>query len=187
MDFKDLLKRRTIRFFRQEPVPETVLRKMLDAARQASSGANAQVLRYMVIREPGLVEKVFHCTAYAAKVQPRRNPVWGVNAPLTFIAVLAPAGRAEADAGAAVQSMEFAAYDSGLGSCWIGSFDREILEKSISQPEGQTALYIVAFGVPDESPVLERIGKDGDPKYYLDDTDVLHVPKYTVESVTRFL
>ena len=69
----------------------------------------------------------------------------------------------------------------------IGSFNREILETTISQPEGQTALYVIAIGVPDESPVLERIEADGDTKYYLDEADVLHVPKYTVDAATRFI
>lgn len=187
MDFADLLKRRTIRFFRQEPVPETELRKMLDAARQASCGANAQVLRYMVIREPELAEKIFHCTAYAAKVQPRRNPVWGVNAPQTFIAVLAPAGKAEADAGAAVQSMEFAAYDSGLGSCWIGSFDHAKVNELLEPPEGLQVRYLLAVGYPAELyPVQEDITIEGDPAYYLDEEDRLHVPKYTVEALTSW-
>ena len=143
MDFMELLERRTIRFFRQEPVPEADLRKMLDAARRASCGANAQILRYMVIRDPELVEKVFYCTAYAGKVKPRRSPVWGVNAPLTFIALLAP--------------------------------------------EGLQVRYLLAVGYPAELyPVQDEIGPDGNPDYYLDAEDRLHVPKYTVDALTEW-
>lgn len=187
MDFMELLERRTIRFFRQEPVPEAELRKMLDAARRASCGANSQVLRYMVIRTPELAEKIFYHTAYAGKVKPRRSPVWGVNAPQIFIAVLAPEGKAEADAGAAVQSMEFAAHDSGLGSCWIGSFDHGKVNELLAPPEGLQVRYLLAVGYPAELyPVQEDIGLDGDPAYYLDDQDRLHVPKYTVEALTSW-
>ncbi|MBQ7394887.1 MAG: nitroreductase family protein [Lentisphaeria bacterium] len=187
MDFAELLKRRTIRFFRQEAVPEAELCKLIDAARVASCGANAQLLRYMVIRTPELAEKIFYNTAYAAKVQPRRNPVWGVTAPQTFIAVLAPEGKAEADAGAAVQSMEFAAYNSGLGSCWIGSFNRGAVQELLTPPAGLQVRYLLAVGYPAEAhPVQEDIGLDGDPAYYLDEQDRLHVPKYTVEALTSW-
>ena len=187
MDFMELLERRTIRFFRQEPVPEAELRKMLDAARRASCGANAQILRYMVIRDPELVEKVFYCTAYAGKVKPRRSPVWGVNAPLTFIAQLAPEGRGEADAGAAVQSMEFAAHDSGLGSCWIGSFDHAKVNELLDPPEGLQVRYLLAVGYPAELyPVQEDITLADKPDYYLDAEDSLHVPKYTVDALTEW-
>ena len=55
------------------------------------------------------------------------------------------------------------------------------------QPEGRTAMYIVAFGVPDETPVSERIGQGADTKYYLDSNDVLHVPKYGIDAAVDFL
>lgn len=185
MEFADLLKRRTIRFFTQEPVKDGDVRKILEAARCASCGANAQILRYMAIRTPELAEKVFHCTRYAAKVQPRRNPVWGVNAPTMFIAVLAPPGRGEADAGAAVQSMEFAAHDCGLGSCWIGSFDHPEVDALLMPGEGLQVRYLLAVGYPAERyPVQEDIAMGDKPDYYLDAEDRLHVPKYTVDALT---
>ena len=108
-----------------------------------------------------------------------------MNAPLTFIAVLAPAGRAEADAGAAVQSMEFAAYDSGLGSCWIGSFDHAKIQEMLMPESPLQVRYLLAVGYPAELyPVQEDITRDGDPAYYLDEEDRLHVPKYTVDALT---
>ena len=98
-----------------------------------------------------------------------------------------PAGKAEADAGAAVQSMEFAAYDSGLGSCWIGSFDHAKVNELLAPPEGLQVRYLLAVGYPAELyPVQEDIGIDGDPAYYLDEEDRLHVPKYTVEALTSW-
>ena len=45
-------KRRSIRRFRPDPVSEPVLRELLEAARLAPSGGNAQPWRFMVITEP---------------------------------------------------------------------------------------------------------------------------------------
>ena len=47
-------------------------------------------------------------------------------------------------------------------------------------------LYLVALGVPDESPVMENIKEGDSAKYYLDKNDVLHVPKYTVNALTTW-
>lgn len=185
MEWRDLLARRTIRFFRQEMPKEDDLRAMLEAARCASSAANAQVLRYMVIRSPELAEKLFCCTAYAGLVKPRRSPVWGVNAARVYFAVLAPPERGEADAGAALQSMEFAAWDRGLGCCWVGAFDHAEADRLLAPPEGLRTRYLMAVGYPAELlPVRDDIGADGSPAYYLDADDRLHVPKFTADALT---
>lgn len=185
--------RRSIRRFKQTPVTQEQIKALLDAALVAPSARNGQILRYCVVSSPEKLQEVFNNTAWAGYVHPKRIPLRGVSSPTLFIVVSAVRAGAEisphtyADAGAAIENMLLTAVELGLGGCWIGSFNREILEKTIAQPKDQTALYVVAFGVPDESPVLERINENGDPKYYLDETDVLHVPKYTVEAVTRFL
>lgn len=185
--------RRSIRRFKQTPVTREQIQSLLDAALVAPSARNGQILRYCVVSSPEKLNEVFNNTAWAGYVHPKRIPLRDVSAPTLFIVVSALNNGAEisnhtwADAGAAIENMLLTAVELGLGGCWIGSFNREILETTISQPEGQTALYVIAIGVPDESPVLERIEADGDTKYYLDEADVLHVPKYTVDAATRFI
>ena len=188
-----ILKRRSIRRFKQIPVTEEQIQALIDAALVAPSARNGQILRFCAVSSPEKRKDVFNNTAWAGYVHPKRIPLSDVSSPMLYIVVSAVNNGAAishhtwADAGAAIENMLLTAVELGLGSCWIGSFDREILEKTISEPEGQTAMYVVAFGVPDESPVLERIEADGNTKYYLDDTDVLHVPKYTVEAAARYL
>ena len=185
MDWNELLKRRTVRFFKQIMPEEEALRAMLDAARCASSAANRQVLRYQVIRTPDLAEKIFRCTAYAALVNPRRSPDWGGQAAQVYIAVLAPAGQGEADAGAAIQSMEFAAWNRGLGCCWVGAFDRKKVQNLLQISAPLEVRYLVATGYPAEpEPVREDVESGESTAYYLDDGHCLHVPKYTVDAVT---
>ena len=53
MEFAELLAvRRTVRLFKQQPVSDGDLLKLIDAARQASCASNRQRLRYMVVRTP---------------------------------------------------------------------------------------------------------------------------------------
>jgi nitroreductase len=190
MEFGDLLKkRRTVRRFKQVQVFDKDIRYMLEAARQASCGSNVQKLHYIVARDKKLVKDIFDTTAWAGLVSPNRNPEWGKNAPLTFIIVTAPrnvGGVIQANAGAAVQSMELAATDAGLGSCWLGAFEKSKVEKILELPASDEALYLLAVGYPDEEPVQDNIETGESMKYYLDNDDVLHVPKFTVDTITEW-
>lgn len=181
--------RRTVRRFKQVQIKETELRAMLDAARLASSGGNIQPLRYIVIQTPPLVARIFANTAWGGLVRPRRNPEPGKTAPMTFIAVVSSRDGSNilhADAGAAIQSMTLAAYSLGIGCCWLGAFKRENVDMILELPQDSTVIYLLAAGYPDEFPVQEDIGAGISVNYYLDDNDVLHVPKFTVDAITQW-
>ena len=190
MDFETLSRsRRTVRRFQQIPVPDGELRHLIDMARCASCGANRQQLRYVVIRNRNLVKKVFDSVAWAMLVAPRRTPTWGVDAPPCFIAVTAPAGGGcivAADAGAAIQSMQLAAWERGIGCCWFASFDPERVKTLLDLPGERRVLFLVAVGYSGESPVMEE-ARDGNVAYYLDEHDRLHVPKLPVDEISRWM
>ena len=190
MDFSELASsRRTIRRFKQIPLPDEELRHLVDMARHSSCASNKQPIRYVIIRDEKLVKAVFETTRWAGMVAPRRTPEWGKNAPLAFIALTVPADSGEhilADAGAAIQSIEFAAWERGIGCCWFASFDPKKVKELIKLDDSAKVLYLVAAGYPDEVPVCET-ASDGNVAYYLDDSDTLHVPKLPVEKVTTWL
>lgn len=183
-------KRRSIRLFKQEPLSDETLMRLVSAAVLSPSGGNGQPLRYVVARAPETVKKVFELTAWAAHVRPHRTPVWGVSSPVAFIAVCVSSGAesnplAYADAGAAIQSALLRAVELGLGACWLGAFDKAKVADAL-ELEDLGCLYLVALGVPAESPKLDRIQAGQSTKYYLDSTGDLHVPKYEAKAVTSF-
>lgn len=190
MEFQALLKRRTIRRFSQKPVGKADITAMIEAARCASCASNRQRLRYIGVVSPEKVAAILPHTFYAALVKPRRTPVPGETSPTAFLAVTAtekPSPHLYADAGAAVQSIEFAAWERGIGCCWLGSFVPDKVAALIGFPDPERLIYLVALGYPAESPVSEDIPADGDPKYYLDGQDVLHVPKFSAEALLTWL
>ena len=186
-----LRNRRTVRLFNQQPIADNDLYTMLEAAQASSSGGNTQPLRYVVIKTPEFVEKVFLQCRFAALVQPKRNPRWGVDAPTAFIAVTVehaePTPVDYAVCGGAIMSMQFAAFSLGLGCCWIGAFDKNKVREILRLEGKEEILFLVAVGHPAEKPVLEWIEADGDIKYYLDGDDTLHVPKRRPDAVSRRL
>ncbi len=184
---KAIKSRRTVRKFKQLQVDKDTLYNLIDAARLASCGANLQPLRYIVVQEQELVNNLLDQTNWAGNVKPRRNPIKGETAPLTFIVVTKKAGTNPAvDAGAAIENLQLMACGLELGCCWIGAYDHKAVDKILELDENTESIYLVAVGYPDETPVSEDIELDQPQKYYLDDNDVLHVPKYSVNAITEW-
>ncbi len=189
MDFSELLKRRTVRRFDQKPLTRDEVRAILEAARLASCAANLQRLRYIAVMEPSLVAAILPHTAFGMMVHPKRQPVAGVTSPTAFIAVCsicAPNDGLHADAGAAIQSMEFAAWNLGIGATWLGSHKKPEVAALLGVEDSERILYMVALGRPGETPCREDVGAGDSVKYYLDEGDRLHVPKYTVDAITTW-
>jgi len=87
----------------------------------------------------------------------------------------------QSDAGAAIENILLAALGEGIGSCWIGSVEREKVRKILNIPPGYKIDSVIALGYPAEEPVLEEM-KDS-IKYWLDEKDVLHIPKRRLEDI----
>ncbi len=176
--------RRTIRRFQQKPIDPAVLERIVNAGRLAPSGANCQPVEFILVTQPDLCKQVFATTAWAGRVTPRRTPKPGQE-PTAWVIVLLNSQRgpatATADAAAAIENMLLSAVEAGLGSCWIGSVERDRLAPILNVPDHCTIDSVVAFGYPDESPLAEDT--DQDIAYYLDDKDVLHVPKRKLRDV----
>ncbi len=191
MNFTEVLNsRRSIRRFKQDKIEDMVLLSLIDAATKAPSAGNTQPLRYFIIREKELLAQIFAQTAWGGHVRPARDPQLGVTSPTAFIAVCTQnqgeSASGSADAGAAIQNILLAATDLGLGSCWIGAFNKAKVNELLKLDK-LTALYLVALGYPAEAPVMERINKGDSTKYTLDENDVIHVPKYAPGDVAKFL
>ena len=182
--YEAITTRRTIRRFKQQAIDGAVLERIVDAGRLAPSGANCQPLEFILVTQADLCKQVFDLTAWAGRVTPRRTPKAGQE-PVAWVITLLNSQRgpvaAKHDAAAAIENMILVAVEEGLGSCWIGSVKREELAKLLNVPEHCAIDSVLALGYADESPVAEET--DEDIAYYLDDKDVLHVPKRKLKDV----
>ena len=58
-DFFDLVRRRrNIRKFKPDPVPDEYIEKMIEAARWAQSGANAQPWEFIVVKDKATKDRI---------------------------------------------------------------------------------------------------------------------------------
>lgn len=185
--YEAAINRRSIRCFKDIPVSRKILERCVNAARLAPSAANLQPLEYIIIDNEQLLKQVFSTLKWAAYINPAGDPPQGAR-PRAYIVILKnrevgmPASMY--DVGAAMENMILVAMEDGIGSCAIGSVDRDKLSRILSVPDGYEIPLVLALGYPDENPVEESF--DGSIKYWKDEDGVLHVPKKKLETVLHW-
>jgi nitroreductase len=186
MQIKKLIhERRSIRRFRQEQIPIEILRDIIDAGRVAPSASNLQPLRYLLIHDKSLVERVFPFTKWAAYLpaDSGRPPVG--QEPTAYVIILIDEENATRwvghDVGAATENMILMALANGIGSCWIASLERPELKKALAVPAMYRIDSVLALGYPDETPVIEVLQRS--VEYYRDEEGCLHVPKRSLGDI----
>lgn len=184
--YKLIIKRRTIRLFKPQPVSINKIKKVINAARCAPSAANLQFLEYLVVDKPQLKEKIFPYIKWAGYVYPKRVPPEDKR-PAFYIIILINKTKSKKpdlrDVGAAGENILLSLVTLGLGGCWIASINRRAIRNILNIPPNYKIDSLIAAGVPAESPVLEESDK---VRYWLDESNRLHVPKRPLKKVFHY-
>jgi len=179
-----IVKRRTIRRYQQKAISRKILKELIDVARLAPSGANLQPCEYVMVNERPIVDRVFETLRWAGYIAPQGNPPPGER-PMAYIVVLVNEKKRKSfstqDAAAAIENMILLAWAHGIGSCWIGSVEREELAQILESPSHCRIDSVLALGYPLESPVVEQLTDS--VRYWKDKDGTLHVPKRKLEDV----
>jgi nitroreductase len=160
--------RRSIRHYRSDPVPETSLQTVLEAAHWAPSWGNTQCWRFIVVRESETRSKIADTVAKvkidnewlenAAAIAIRQAPI--------LIVICAEMGRAGFrsdntpvtdkgdywylfDIALAMENLVLAAHSLGLGTVIIGGFDASSVGKILDVPPDYNVVTMTPLGIPD--------------------------------------
>ncbi|MFQ6066155.1 MAG: nitroreductase family protein [bacterium] len=181
--YEMILKRRTIRRFRNRKIPYEVLEKCVNAARLAPSSGNLQSCEYLIVDEDGLLDGVFSCLQWAGYILDGSPPA--SQRPPAYVIVLinqeVKKRGFEHDVGMALENLILAALEEGVGCCCFGAVERKKLRKRFNIPSRYLIDLVIALGYPNESPVLEPFR--GSVKYWKDNKGVLHVPKRRLKDI----
>jgi len=148
MDVAEAIKkRRSVRSYKPDLIPEESLKKILEAARLAPSAHNAQEWKFIVVKDTQKKKKL----AEAAL-----NQDFIAEAPVVIAAVsLNPEAQSTSDVPAyavdlaiAVDHMTLQAVEENLGSCWIGAFDQEKVREILEIPENYKVVILLPLGFP---------------------------------------
>ena len=140
-------KRRSVRDYKSDPVPENILMQILEAGRLAPTGANRQPQRLIVVREQTGLDKVKKAAnAYGAPlaiiVCADHNTVWKRHFDGKKIT--------DIDASIVTDHMMLAATELGLGSVWICHFKPDVIRSEFNMPDQVEPVNILAIGYENE-------------------------------------
>ena len=65
---KVIMERRSIRNFKKEPVPDNLIRRVLEAGRFAPTAGNAQPWKFIVVKDPVLISEMERATIQLSKL-----------------------------------------------------------------------------------------------------------------------
>jgi len=149
--------RRSIRSYRDKPVEKEKLLKVLEAIRLSPSATNSQPWSFIVATDPKVRESLR--AAY--------DRDWFASAPAIIVACALPEkawvrrdGEEywKVDVTIAMQDLVLAAWEQGLGTCWIGAFDEEEVKRALGIPGKVRVVALTPLGYPAEEkgPVTNR-------------------------------
>lgn len=171
-----IVKRRSVRKFRNDPVPKEVLDRILEAGRWAPSASNSQPWRFIVVTDVNVKERISEtCTRFSkkawaafapenAKYLAQRGGTWDKEymkyvPALISVCFNRPVKIREemalASAWVAIENMLLAATSEKLGSCvytFSDSEEEDELKKILKIPQPYRLAAIIQLGHADYCP-----------------------------------
>lgn len=134
-----VVSKREVRDYATDAIDAAAERRILEAGRLAGSSRNRQSRRFVVLRDPDLVERA--AAAVFAPENVRR-------ATLVVAVLVAGKGPTAFDAGRAAQNMMLAAWNDGVGSCPNGIADADALAAVAGCRPDEHVSIVLTFGHP---------------------------------------
>lgn len=142
--FELVTSKHVVRAFSDEPLPDDVVRQILEAGRRSPSWANAQPWRFIAVQNRETMARI-------AELNPNAGHLAGAALGVVIVAPEpSPSGSPEFDFGRAVQNMMLTAHGVGVGSV-VGYLKQpEETAKLLGVPEDHRVAWVVSFGYPAE-------------------------------------
>jgi nitroreductase len=128
-----------VRRFKDTPIPESVVRQIVEAGRLTASSQNGQPWHFIVIRDKETLRRLG---------QIARTGPYIPQAPLAIVVAMDPSPFAISDGSRAIQDMILAAWSQGVGSNWVGFNNLQGVNSLLGIPEEVSVLAILPFGYP---------------------------------------
>lgn len=154
MDLQQLLiSRRSIRKYKDEPLPGDAVKKILEAALLAPTGKNSRAWHFIAVEDKTMLERLSHCKTYGSSAVGRAALAIVVCEDITATETWIE------DASIAAAYMMLQAQELGIGSCWIeingrltddGTPAEDVVSELLGIPEQVQPLCFITLGYPDE-------------------------------------
>ncbi len=140
-------KRRSVRKFQPKPVPEEVIKDILDCARLAPTAINIQPWLFGAVTDPDLKGEIADITDHGKFIK---------NCAVCFAVFTDPTQKYFLEDGcAATENILLACTAHGIGSCWVAGHKKayvDSIRSLLNVPETYTLIALIAAGYSNEQP-----------------------------------
>jgi nitroreductase len=151
MDVLDAVRtKRAIRNFQDKPLPDDVIRRILNAGRLSQSSKNTQPWQFIAIRDRATLEAASKLGTYAGHL---------AGAALGVVILTPDPGekfQIMFDAGQTAAYMQLAAWSLGVGSCLASIYEPEAARKLLGYPDEWHLNIAISFGYPAPEAIAPR-------------------------------
>ena len=135
MDFETVINNRyNVRAYDTKPVEDEKLQQVLNAARMAPTASNRQAFQLIVV----------HTTGREEEMRRIYNKDWFVDAPIVIAACAVPDYKL--NVGIVMDHLILTATELGLGTCWIGAFNRDAAREILGLPDDVEPIIFTTLG-----------------------------------------
>jgi nitroreductase len=143
--------RRSIRSFQEKLIPDKEIEMILESGRWAPSASNRQPWEFLVIKNRDMIEKVAKLSVYGKFIKEasvliaiigktKISPKWYI-----------------IDTSLVSMNMMLIAWALGIGTCWIGTLDRDKAKEILKLEIDDYLLTVLPFGyIKGEIPTRDR-------------------------------
>ena len=133
-----------VRSYQSRPVPQEVVRRIVEAGQLSGSAMNDQPWHFIVVEDRAMLQEL-------AKLA--RSGPYIAQAPLAIVVAVTRTRFAVSDASRAIQSMILTAWSDGIGSNWVGFMGLDAVKPRLNIPDDLDVLAIISFGYPSQPTV----------------------------------
>ncbi len=132
-----------VRHYQEQHVPDAVVRRIVEAGHLTASSMNQQPWHFIVVQDRDTLRRLGGLL---------RTGPYVAQAPLAIVVAVEQASRfGVSDASRAIQSMMLTAWETGVGSNWVGFGGLAAVGTLMNVPPELDVLAVVPFGYPVEA------------------------------------
>jgi len=144
-------KRRSVRKFEPKPVPEEIIKDILDCARLAPTAINIQPWLFGAVTDPGLKQQIADITDHGKFIK---------DCAVCFAVFTDSSQKYFLEDGcAATENILLACTAHGIGSCWVAGHGKAYvgsIGKLLNVPHPYTLIALIAAGYSNQQPSPQK-------------------------------
>lgn len=150
--YKAIKQRRSVRSYTDEPLPNTLLERLIEVGQWAPSPSNVQSWRFVSVAEPESISALKNLSPGFPRQATAAIVICSDDHDTQRFSGSTRGTLVAEEAAMAAQNMLLMAHAMGYGSCVVASFSQTGVATLLELPDHIRPVLVVALGIPDHQP-----------------------------------